>query len=423
MPLSRRKLLALTGTAGVAVAGCTGTQESAEPTGTPAEPPPEAEYAYTHLRASGNRVVAGRGAIDGARPVEISVEGEPAWLLAFGDSASYWTVVTADGTATTYRVSEGASERIETHGGVSTPPLAYRVGSEVGVVGRPADCADLTHPVGIDGGLLYVATDGDVVLRRDGSATRLDVQAPVDARLVHVAESRYALYGNRTDRYRHGALGDNIEGSSLLVVDAATERVAVEVDLDPPTVFEGLSPLVADIDGDGAVELVTTVADSTDGARIRVYDTDGTELATGPVYGPGWRHQLCVAPFAPDGATELGVVRKPHVDRTVEFYRVTGDELEVTATEQGYASHTYASRNLDGGLAADLDADGSVELLVPTTDRNTLTAVRRVDAGARAVWSLPLGGSLRTNVTGVALDRGRVAVGAGTADGVRVWQG
>ena len=60
---------------------------------------------------------------------------------------------------------------------------------------------------------------------------------------------------------------------------------------------------------------------------------------------------------------------------------------------------------------------------MPTTDRRTLAAVRRTETGATTAWSLPLDGELETNLTGVALGDGRVAVGAGTADGVRVWQG
>jgi hypothetical protein len=425
MPLSRRTLLVAAGVA-TGLAGCGGRPSPAtsEPTpaGRPPLPPATATYAFTHLQASGNRVVGGSGSVTDADPVALSVDSRPAWLLAFGDTDSHWTVVTARGTATTYRVHDGTGTRVADHGRVSVPPLGYRA-TRIGLVTAPADCAAHTHPVVIDGGLLYVAADGDVVIWRGENRTRLDVRAPSDARPVRVSEGRYALYGGRTDRYRHGALGDRIEGSELVVVDTVAESVAARVVLDAPTVFEGLSPLVADVDGDGNDEVVTTVADSTDGARIRIYDTDGTALATGPVYGSGWRHQLCAAPFGPDGGAELAVVRKPHVDRTLEFYRLDGGELAVTATHDGYASHTYGSRTLDGGLAADLNGDGRPELLVPTTSRRTLAAVRRIDGGTERVWSASLGGSLVTNVTGVALDGGRVAVGAGTADGVRVWQG
>jgi outer membrane protein assembly factor BamB len=156
-------------------------------------------------------------------------------------------------------------------------------------------------------------------------------------------------------------------------------------------------------------------------STVYAFAPDGTRLATGPIHGSGWRHPLAVAPLGPAGEPELAVVRKPHVEHVLEFYRLDGS-LTVEATLPGFRTHTYGSRNLDGALAADLDADGAVEVLVPTTSRTELAAVRRSADGAEVAWRLSLDGGLRTNVTGVTLDGG-VAVGAGTPDGVRVWQG
>jgi hypothetical protein len=438
MDRSRRGLLMATTAAVAGIAGCAGanrsgsTSTSTATISTDSAPPnPGTDYAYTHLQASGNRVLNGAGDIARTDPVDIAVDGTPAWLLAFppgagseGDGqASLWTIVTEAGRATTHRVAAGSTEQVAAHDTAWSPPVGALAEGTVGLVDPPADCSERTHPVPVDDGWLYVTADGDAVIRRETGTARFEVAAPDDVRIVALGDDRYALYGRKTGRYTHGALGDTVEGSSLVVIDAGDERVETETRLDARTVFEGLSPIVADLDGDGTNELVTTVADSSQGARIRVYGTDGTEVATGPVYGPGWRHQLCVAPFAPDGTPELAVVRKPHVDRTVEFYRLDGGELTVTATHEGFASHTYASRNLDGGLAADLDSDGTPELLVPTTDRETLAAVPRTSDGAETAWDLSLAGALATNVAGVALDDGRVAVGAGTLDGVRIWQG
>jgi hypothetical protein len=422
MDWSRRAVLG----AMAALAGCGGGSTAPRPTGTPQIPvsPADATYAYTNLTPGGNRVLGGSGgSVADATPVEIPTGGTPAWLLAFdGGTGSYWTVVRRDGTATTHRVVEGTAETVADHGTVASPPVGYAADGSVGLLAAPSETGEHTHPIPLEDGLLYVATDGDVVVRRDETA-RLAVEAPADVRPVAVGPARYLVYGRRTGRYRHGALGDTTEPSSLVVVDADAGRIATETRLDTPLVFEGLAPLVADLDGDGDREVVTTVADTAGGARIRIYRPDGTAVATGPVHGSGWRHQLCVAPFAPDGRAELAVVRKPHVDRTVEFYRLEGGTLSVAATADGFASHTYGSRNLDGGLGADLDADGRTELLVPTTDRTRLAAIRRTDGGASRAWSLPLGGRLETNVAGVERDDGGLAVGAGTAETVRVWQG
>ena len=423
MRLSRRRLLAAAAGTAAGLAGCSEEPPPPTPSGTPPTPA-GGPYAYTHVRPGGNRVLDDGGDVADVDPVEIPVDGRPAWLLAAdAGGGSRWTVLRTDGTARTHRVEGDTAEHLADHEAVSAPPVGYPADGSVGLVAAPADAGEHTRPMPLADGLLYVATDGDVVVWRDGGRTRLDVDAPADARPVRLAGERYLVYGARTDRYRHGALGDDVEPSSLVVVDAAEGRIEAETRLEAPLVFEGLAPLVADLDGDGDPEVVTTVADSADGARVRVYRPDGTALATGPVYGPGWRHQLCVAPFAPDGTAELAVVRKPHVDRTVEFYRLDGGDLPVTATLSGFASHTYGSRTLDGGLAADFDGDGRTELLVPRTDRRRLAAVRRTGDGAERAWSLPLGGRLTTNLTGVALADGRIAVGAGGDGAVRVWQG
>jgi len=426
MRLSRRALLAA-GAAVPVTAGCVG-RPSPTASRTPTEPPADATYAYTHQRPGGNRTVSGGGPVVDATPVEIRVAmaGTPAWLLGFGrERATEWTVATDRGVAATYRVraESGVAERVADHGSVTLPPLGYRAGGTPAVVAPPPDAAAHTHPVLAGDAAVYVADGGDVVIRgpKTGAETaRAAVGAPPDARPIALGDGRYVVYGGRTDRYRHRALGDAVEGSSLVVVDPSSERISVVATLDAPAVFEGLYPLVADLDGDGDREIVTTVATAADGARIRIYAPDGTDLATGPVYGPGWRHQLCAAPFAPDGATELAAVRKPHVDRTLEYYRLDGGDLTIRATREGHATHTFGSRNVDGALGGDVDGDGRPELLVPTTDRTVLSAVRRVAGGTELVGSLRLGARLTTNVVGVRTS-GQVAVGAGTADGVRVW--
>jgi hypothetical protein len=180
---------------------------------------------------------------------------------------------------------------------------------------------------------------------------------------------------------------------------------------------------VADVTGDGRPDIVLTLADSENGAWLALYRPDGTKRAEGPVYGPGWRHQLAVAPFAPDGTPEIAAVLKPHVNQVLEFYRFRNGSLDVGAELEGYSTHTYGSRNPDGAIAGDLDSDGQVELLLPTSSREELRAVRRTGGGARIDWGLDPGGVVRSNLTGVALDDGRVAVGVGTDAGVRIWQG
>jgi hypothetical protein len=345
------------------------------------------------------------------------------WLVALpADRGSYWTAVSPLGSATTYHVVDGAAEVVAEHQSLpaGVPPLVRRRTDGVGIVRPPSDAAPRTHPVVTDAGLLSIAANGDLVLDGDAGRERWAVDALPDGRIVHVDGNRYALLGDTTTRYDHAALGDEREGGSLVVFDAAVPEVVAQTQVGPPAVIEGLSPLAADLDADGETELVATVADATDGARIAVFDGSGSELARGPIYGPGWRHQLAVADFG--AGTELAVTRKPHVDYTVEFYRFDGDSLAVAAEYPNVSTHSYGSYNTDVAIAGDFDDDGTVELVVPHTDRTSLLAVERTAEGARTDWQWYLDSSITSNLTGTRLADGGVAVGVGTGDGLRVWQ-
>lgn len=388
---------------------------------------PSGPYWYTHPQPTGNRFISGAADLRNTEPVRFAVDGRPVWLVAHpAPQGSYWTVVTAEGTATRWQVYDGAifnktSLQQQIPG---RPPVVASGESEPRLLDHPAIMSRNAGQMVASGKRisrrLFVATNGDLVVDGD-ERSRLPIDAPPDVRPASLGDGRYVVYGDVTDRYGHGALGDTLEPSSLVVVDPTNPEVVARTVLDAPLVFEGLQPLVADIDGDGEPEIVITIADFENGARIAIYSPDGERMATGPVYGPGWRHQLAVAPFGPDGAVELAVVLKPHVTHTLEYYRFEDGDLSVRATVDGVSSHTYGSRNLDGAVAVDLDNDGTVELLVPTTDRRRLAAVSRTSSDARVQWEWDLGAPLVSNLTGVGLGDGGIAVGAATADNVFVW--
>jgi len=355
---TRRTFLAAMATVGVA--GCQDRQSAGNETRTVTDsgttatadgtvtPPAAEQFWYTHAQPTGNRTLAGSGDLRDATPVTFAPDGRPQWLVGAPDGTrSHWTVVTTDGRVSHWTVGDGRARRRAAEGSLpaETPPVVATDGSEHRLLDPPADLSRRSSPVVHSGGqdgpptMLYVARDGDLVVA--GSArTRLAIDGLPDGRLAALGAGRYAVFGQPTDRYRHGALGDTVEATTLFVVDATEPAVHARASLDSPAVFEGLQPLVADIDGDGEREIVTTVADERDGARIAVFTANGERLATGPIHGPGWCHQLAVAPFGPGGQHELAVVRKPHVEHVVEFYRVESGALNVVGTAGSFASHT-----------------------------------------------------------------------------------
>ncbi|HSR56245.1 MAG TPA: hypothetical protein VLN73_08380, partial [Alphaproteobacteria bacterium] len=164
---------------------------------------------------------------------------------------------------------------------------------------------------------------------------------------------------------------------------------------------------------------VATLSSDEDGARIVLYDESGATLAEGPAIGSGrrWRHAIAVAPFGPGGEMELAEVLTPHLGGEVQFVRWDGKRLVRIAGISGLTSHVNGSRNLDMAAAGDFDADGSVELLVPSQDLGRLAAIRRTSRGVERAWELKLPATLSSNLAGVTLAGGRMVVAAGLSDG------
>ena len=72
-----------------------------------------------------------------------------------------------------------------------------------------------------------------------------------------------------TERYPHGVLGHDLEANAL-VVEGRDGAISIHR-LNDDTVFEFLTPMLADIDGDGRDEAWVVRANAWDGARLEGY--------------------------------------------------------------------------------------------------------------------------------------------------------
>jgi hypothetical protein len=309
------------------------------------------------------------------------------------------------------------------------PPLLSVLNGVPRLITNPtAEASPLTHPVVLpEGGqrLAFIEMGGDLVIWDGHEAGRVAVNALPDARLLVDETGRILLLTDPTTRYDHGVLGDRVEAASITLVETTpTLRVVQETEVSPPIVVEGIAPIWTDLTGDGSREIVVTLSDADQGARIAVYAEDGRQLATGPAIGQGyrWRHQLVVAPSGPDGDLEVADVMTPHVGGIVEFFQLAGDGLKLMDQMPGYTSHMLGSRNLDMAAAGDYDGDGEVELLLPDYERTSLGAVRRTTGSAEVAWTVPVGGSISTNLATVTFPDGGLAVGVGhEGNQLRIW--
>lgn len=436
----RRRFLAVVGGSVAGLSGCsfpdapeanepgrtrTLTPAPASPTPPAGTPGPATDYRYTSLTPGGNRVVGGSLDLAVADPIDLPLGAAPRWIVARPEPdgpGADWVAVAEDGSVSAGRVSRDGTRVLDVVPSAVEPeaPPVLRATGRVTLLSSPEGASTLTHPLPLGrNGLLYVRRDGAVVCDRTGSPDVLELDALPDARPRLVDEGRVALLAGATDRYSHGALGDGVEAGRLVVLDVAGRRPSVTAEMRPERgVVEGLAPMVADR---GSL-LHVTESDPDGGARQVTYDTSGTRAAVGPPVGRGfrWRHQLCVAPFAPDGVPELAVVRTPHIGGTAEFYRRDGSELRIVATESGVSSHAIDSRVLDGGFAGDVDGDGRPELVVPDDARRALVIVERTSEGAETAARVPIGDRLTSNVHAVGTTTG-LQVGVGRPGGLRVW--
>lgn len=394
------------------------------------------QFFYTYYQATGNRVIDGMGSFPDVETydAEFGVEGMaaqvPVWLVGKGGANPSWYVMSANNQSGVLSLHADTVQfdLLTTLVFSTRPPVIDANGRWIATIAN--DETLFSHPVPVKDSWLYISNNGDLVLNRDGTELdRLALNVLPDARIVISDDGRIAVYAGATNqRYVHGIMGDDLEGSKLMVLrvkDDVFEMVA-QIDLEGDAVYEGLSPIWADVDGDGMQDLITTVSDGQVGSRIRVYliNDDGIREVNGQAIGQAhrWQHQLAWAAFGANGEMQLVDDLTPHIGGVVRFYQFTGDSLEIVATQSGYASHMLGSRNLDMAVAGDFNGDGQPEIVLPSQDHTRIAAIQNTANGARVIWELPLDGQLSSNLAAVQLEDGRLALAAGTDNGhLHVW--
>lgn len=160
---------------------------------------------------------------------------------------------------------------------------------------------------------------------------------------------RAADYAAPTDRYPHGALGDDHEwGALVLTVDGEQRRFTLPEEL----VFEDTAPRLADLDGDGAPEVIVVESHSAQGARLAVWGPKGRIAAT-PYLGTRfrWLAPLGTADLDGDGRVEIAYIETPHLGRTLRLVRLERDRLVPLAAQPGLTNHRFGDPQIQGGIA------------------------------------------------------------------------
>ncbi|MCV2865421.1 FG-GAP repeat domain-containing protein [Albidovulum sediminicola] len=161
------------------------------------------------------------------------------------------------------------------------------------------------------------------------------------------AEIVEASYEAPTARYDHGALGDKIEWGAL---ELRTTGERLRVTLPETRVFEDTAPRLADLDGDGAPEVIVVETDLARGARLSVYGEAGLIAAT-PFIGRThrWLAPAGIADLDGDGQAEIAYVETPHLAMVLKIVRLEDGKLVPVAAARGLTNHRNGDAFIQGG--------------------------------------------------------------------------
>ncbi len=242
------------------------------------------------------------------------------------------------------------------------------------------------------------------------------------ARIVQGARDiRATWFASPTERYDHGVLGDHIEAAALKVETAAGEILSHE--LSGESVFEDLTPRLADIDGDGRDEIIAVRSYVDRGAAVVLFGIRDGELVrlaeSDPIGMPNrWLNPIGAGDFDGDGTSEIAVIQTPHIGGILILYRWQGERLTETARRFGFSTHAMGSTVLGMSALLDLDGDGGDEILVPDQGRTDLKAISHAGGLFRILWSVPNDERIATSIVTADLDgHGGADILYGLADG------
>lgn len=210
-----------------------------------------------------------------------------------------------------------------------------------------------------------------------------------------------AQFAAPTTRYDHGVLGDAVEWGALrLTVDSCPAactgpRIStITIPLPADHVFEDLAPRLADLDDDGAPEVLVVETDLARGAALAVYGAGG-KIAETPHIGRRyrWLAPVGAADLDRDGRVEIAYVDRPHLARILRIWRFENGALTHVADAPGLTNHRIGQDEISGGIR---DCGAGAEIVTANADWSRLVAS--------------------------TLDQGRIAsrdIGTFSADGLR----
>ncbi|NQV81274.1 MAG: VCBS repeat-containing protein [Alphaproteobacteria bacterium] len=267
------------------------------------------------------------------------------------------------------------------------------------------------------------APDGRVIVDRLGSYERAPGLRRADMLpdglvALGAGEINEAYLIGPTSRYRHGVIGDAIEASGLRIQTNGGDILDYRLPTD--SVLEDIVPRLHDVDGDGKDEVVVVRSYIEAGSALAVFGLREGRLAliaeAAPIGQPSrWLNPVGVADFDGDGRLEIAVVKTPHIGGVLQLYEIEGGTLKDDHSARGFSNHFIGSRDLFLSRVADIDGDGTVDIVLPSADRGSLRVVSFAAGRFKDLGETPLPARVQTRMLGI--DGATGAFAFGLADG------
>jgi hypothetical protein len=203
---------------------------------------------------------------------------------------------------------------------------------------------------------------------------------------THAQTAVSATYEGPTTRYPHGALGDDVEHTTLSVT--LRDGRVLRARWDAPVVFEDTAPRLVDLDGDGRPEVLTVEAHERQGGRLAVWGVAEDRLiplAATPWIGQRfrWLAPLGAADLDGDGAMEIAYVDRPHLAKILRVWRITFPSpgtatLTEIATAPNLTNHRLRDPSIPGGIRS---CDETPEMITANADWSRVIATRLTPEG------------------------------------------
>lgn len=169
----------------------------------------------------------------------------------------------------------------------------------------------------------------------------------------------HVYFGDPTDRYDHGVLGDRIEWGSLIWLQQGSAAhgpyMMLTHTLPADRVFEDFAPRLSDLDGDGQPEIIVVETEIAKGAQLAIYALRGdslTKIAATPPIGRTrrWLAPIGTADLDGDGSVELAYIDRPHLAKILRIWRFERGRLIPMLELAGLTNHRIGDRYISGGI-------------------------------------------------------------------------